>query len=72
MRNLSALNCYRVVDQSVRDRFGSVGDHTCGMFEVPSPIDGQALRIIASNAEGWDHVSVSPSPSRQGGVSERA
>ena len=30
-----------------------------GAFVLRSPIDGRTLRIIASNGEGWDHVSVS-------------
>lgn len=55
MRNLHILGIhkYRVVT-----RLG-VGDETCGTFIVPSPIDGQQLRIIASSGAGWDHVSVS-------------
>lgn len=36
-----------------------IGDHTCGAFKVPSPIDQQPLRVIASAGLGWDHVSVS-------------
>lgn len=39
--------------------YGNVGDETCGVFEVPSPIDHAPLRVIASSGEGWDHVSVS-------------
>jgi hypothetical protein len=39
--------------------YGWVGDDTCGAFEIPSPIDGGKLRIIASVGAGWEHVSVS-------------
>lgn len=31
----------------------------CGAFVLPSPIEKRHLRVIASNGEGWDHVSVS-------------
>jgi hypothetical protein len=31
----------------------------CGAFVFLSPIDKRRLRVIASNGEGWDHVSVS-------------
>ena len=30
-----------------------------GAFMIKSPIDGKTIRIIASNGDGWDHVSVS-------------
>ena len=30
-----------------------------GCFEIPSPATGAVLRIIATAAMGWDHVSVS-------------
>lgn len=40
-------------------RFGWPGDHTCGFFEIPSPIDRATMRIIANSSHGWDHVSVS-------------
>jgi dCTP deaminase len=39
--------------------FGSVGGATEGAFLVPSPIDGAPIRVIASVAGGWDHVSAS-------------
>lgn len=32
-----------------------------GVFMLRSPIDGGLLVVIASNGEGWDHVSVSRS-----------
>lgn len=58
MRNLNLLDRYRLVDQEIIDRFGSPGDHTCGAFEIPLGA-GRNLHIIASIAEGWEHVSVS-------------
>lgn len=30
-----------------------------GAFELASPTDGRPLRVIASDNDGWDHVSVS-------------
>lgn len=59
MRNLRLLDIYRRTDREVRDFFGGVGDETCGMFQVPSPIDKAPLKIVASSDLGWDHVSVS-------------
>lgn len=38
--------------------YGWVGDETCGVFLVPSH-GGRRLHIIASNGEGWEHVSIS-------------
>ena len=57
MRNLHELDHYRLTDQSIVRRFGGVGDDTCGVFRVPVGVAW--LRVIASAAEGWDHVSVS-------------
>jgi hypothetical protein len=54
MRNLNTRNEYRL-DAT----YGWIGDETCGAFRLPSPIDGQALVVVASSGEGWDHVSVS-------------
>lgn len=59
MINLNELDKYRRKDGHVIARFGGIGDHTCGMFEIPSKTDNQTLRVIATNDEGWDHVSVS-------------
>jgi hypothetical protein len=59
MRNLHLLNRYRDASPEVVRHFGSIGDSTCGMFNVPSPIDGGALKVLASSDAGWDHVSVS-------------
>lgn len=60
MRDLRLLEHYR--DRAAElDIYGVNGDHTCGAFRVPSPIDGQTLAVIASSDGGWDHVSVSRS-----------
>lgn len=59
MRNLRLLDAYRDVSPSVIALYGDAGDETCGAFLVPSPIDGGAIRIVASSGEGWDHVSAS-------------
>ena len=56
MKNLydHSVNRYRGESARLGD-----GDETCGMFFVPSPIDGRDLVVIASAGSGWDHVSVS-------------
>lgn len=59
MRNLRLLDQYRLTDGPVLELYGTAGDHTCGAFVVPSPIDGAPLMVIASAGEGWDHVSTS-------------
>lgn len=59
MRNLNEVNRFRVTDRRVLDHWGWAGDHTCGMFEIPSCKDKKTLAVIASSGEGWDHVSVS-------------
>lgn len=59
MRDLNELNRYRRADAAVIERFGSAGNGECGNFELPSPKDGQTIRVIATAMEGWDHVSVS-------------
>lgn len=59
MRNLRLLDAYRETGPSVIAHWGWVGDETCGMFTVPSPVDRAAMRIVASSGEGWDHVSIS-------------
>jgi hypothetical protein len=56
MRDLNTLNNYRI---NATRAYGWNGDGTCGAFSLPSPIDGQALLVIASSSRGWDHVSVS-------------
>jgi hypothetical protein len=59
MRNLNLLDQFRVTTPAIVKHFGWAGDHTCGMFSVPSPIDGKELKIIASCGGGWEHVSIS-------------
>lgn len=59
MRNLFLLDQFRVRNKEVIAHFGWAGDETCGMFSVPSKIDGGELKIIASVGGGWEHVSVS-------------
>jgi hypothetical protein len=59
MRNLYDLDRHRVRKGFLVELAGSAGDDTCGAFLIRSPVDGGLLRIIAANADGWDHVSVS-------------
>lgn len=59
MINLLKLNKYRDVSPEIIDLYGHAGDHSCGAFWFPSPIDQKPMRVIASCGEGWDHVSVS-------------
>ena len=59
MRHLRLLDQFRRTDRTVTDYYGGIGDDTCGVFEVPSPIDGAPMNVIASTGIEWDHVSVS-------------
>lgn len=59
MRNLHELDQYRLTDERIIASYGSTGDETCGAFQVPSPVNGEPLQIVASAGLGWDHVSVS-------------
>jgi hypothetical protein len=59
MKDLRALNEFRDTSAQVVKAYGNTGDETCGVFHMPSPIDGQALTVVASSGDGWDHVSVS-------------
>jgi len=43
MRNLRLLDRYRRTDKQVLRHYGGAGDHECGAFLVPSPIDGQLM-----------------------------
>src|SRR5690348_12514954 len=62
MRDLRLLDAFRVTDRKTLAHWGGwAGDETCGAFRVPSPIDGALILVVASNGEGWDHVSVSRS-----------
>lgn len=51
MKNLNELNKYRV------SLMGHMGDEGCGAFIIP--YKSYKLNVIASNGDGWDHVSVS-------------
>jgi hypothetical protein len=55
MRNLHENDRYRIFSAF----YGSWGDGSNGTFIFRSPIDGGELRVIASDGDGWDHVSVS-------------
>lgn len=59
MRDLRLLDAFRNCSKAVVSWYGSVGDESCGVFDIPSPIDRQLMCVIASSGEGWDHVSVS-------------
>lgn len=59
MRNLNLLDAYRDCSSRILQFYGNAGDETCGVFHIPSKIDGQSLTVVASAGEGWDHVSVS-------------
>lgn len=59
MRNLRLLDQFRNTSQSIVRYYGGIGDETCGVFTIPSPIDGATLVVIASSDGGWEHVSVS-------------
>lgn len=53
------LSAVRRTDAAVVSLYGDIGDESCGVFEVPSPIDNAPMIVIASCDGGWDHVSVS-------------
>lgn len=59
MRNLHELDQWRDTGPEVVEFYGGPGDHTCGAFIVPSPIDKAVMRVVASSDGGFDHVSVS-------------
>lgn len=59
VRDLHLLDVYRHTETELK--IGGHGDSYGGFFHVPSPIDGQTLRVMASSGLGWDHVSVSRS-----------
>lgn len=59
MRNLRLLDAYRDCSKVVMELYGNAGDETCGVFNIPSRVDGYPMKVIASSGEGWDHVSVS-------------
>ncbi len=53
------IDRYRNRSRNVSEFYGSVGDDGNGVFDMPSPIDGGNLHVLASDGGGWDHVSVS-------------
>ena len=59
MRNLHSLDHYRLTSDAIIRHWGWIGDGTCGAFILPSPIDRAPIKVIASAADHWDHVSVS-------------
>lgn len=59
MRDLTTLDRYRVRNQQVLRHYGSFGDHSCGVFSLPSRSNGRTLTVIASSDGDWEHVSVS-------------
>jgi hypothetical protein len=59
MKNLALLDHFRLRGPEIVRLYGSDGDGTCGVFGIPSCIDGRPLLVIASSGDGWDHVSVS-------------
>lgn len=60
MRNLDLLSAQRQ-SAAEREHYGQDGDAGNGLFIFKSPIDGGLLTVVASNGNGWDHVSVSRS-----------
>lgn len=63
MRDLRELNRYRIhLPLDLAMLWGvDPGEQSAifGMFMMRSPLEPKALRILASNGDGWDHVSVS-------------
>ena len=57
MKRLRELNQYR--NKAWEARMAGAGDDNGGCFTLRSPIDAADLNVIASNGEGWDHLSVS-------------
>ena len=62
MRDLRELDRFRVMLPPIISELwdiGAFGNAVAGAFVLRSPIDGKTLRVLASNGDGWDHVSVS-------------
>ena len=59
MRNLHEIDGYRLKGADIVELYGSTGDGGNGVFELRSSFDGAPLLVVASNGDGWDHVSVS-------------
>lgn len=58
MKDLMTLNKHRQIRLEL-ELYGVLGDSGGGVFAFKSPKDGRVLRVIASDQNGWDHVSVS-------------
>lgn len=54
---LSRYDKFRIHPPRFWQGMGGPGDDICGCFEMSHA--GSRLRIIATNGDGWDHVSVS-------------
>jgi hypothetical protein len=60
VRNLHELDRFRITDPAALARVnGWSGDDRAGSFTITSPLDGATMVVVASNNDGWDHVSVS-------------
>ena len=59
MKDLTALDEFRQRDRRVLEMYGSFGDGGNGVFRLLCQRTGTYLHCLASNGEGWDHVSVS-------------
>ena len=57
MKDLTALDAWRMRDKQIVDHYGNAGDETCGVFKIP--FGGRDLVCVASSGGDWDHVSVS-------------
>lgn len=53
MKNLHYLNEYRILLHGME----TAGDEHNGAFELK--IKGERYRVVASNGQGWEHVSIS-------------
>ena len=58
MLNLSYLNNYRDKEAEMKI-YGCNGDSGNGVFVIKSIFSPGRLYVIASNGDGWDHISVS-------------
>lgn len=58
MKNLHELDYARMVEFELQ-HYGMNGDDGNGVFQFLSCVDVMPLRVIASDGDGWDHVSVS-------------
>ena len=59
MKDLAILDAFRQRTQRVLQMYGSFGDGGNGVFSLPFPRTSVYLLCVASNGDGWDHVSVS-------------